>query len=109
MLLVAWRNFRLIEQISAVYGVELGYWSRIRLVKLVLANMALAGASEVVADTGMNMLSMDIAGRVSTRVAQGVGVGLLTARLGLKAMALMRPLPCKRDPSLNWVKYAATY
>lgn len=26
MLLVAWRNFRLIEQVSNVYGVELGYW-----------------------------------------------------------------------------------
>lgn len=44
MLLVAWRNFRLIDQISKVYGVELGYWSRIKLVKLVLANMAVAGA-----------------------------------------------------------------
>ncbi|WP_261858004.1 YcjF family protein [Photobacterium sanguinicancri] len=106
MLLVAWRNFRLIEQISVVYGVELGYWSRIRLVKLVLANMALAGASEVVADTGMNMLSMDIAGRVSTRVAQGVGVGLLTARLGLKAMAIMRPLPWQEgtQPKLGEIR-----
>ncbi len=43
MLLVAWRNFKLIDQVSAVYGVELGYWSRIKLVKLVLANMAVAG------------------------------------------------------------------
>lgn len=93
MLLVAWRNFRLIEQISAVYGIELSYWSRIKLVKLVLANMAFAGASEVVADLGMDMLSMDLAGRMSTRVAQGVGVGLLTGRLGLKAINLMRPLP----------------
>lgn len=106
MLLVAWRNFRLIEQISAVYGVELGYWSRIRLVKLVLANMALAGASEVIIDNGMDMLSMDLAGRMSTRVAQGVGVGLLTGRLGLKAISLMRPLPWQPDqqPKLGDVR-----
>ena len=64
-----------------------------KLVKLVLVNMAFAGASEVVADLGMDMLSMDLAGRVSTRVAQGVGVGLLTGRLGLKAINIMRPLP----------------
>ncbi len=93
MLLVAWRNLRLIEQISRVYGVELGYWSRIKLLKLVLANMAFAGASEVITDLGMDMLSMDLAGRMSTRIGQGVSTGLLTGRLGLKAIGLMRPLP----------------
>lgn len=106
MLLVAWRNFKLIEQISAVYGVELGYWSRIKLVKLVLANMAFAGATEVIAETGMDMLSIDLAGRISTRVAQGVGVGLLTGRLGLKAMSLMRPLPWQpeQQPKLGEIR-----
>lgn len=106
MLLVAWRNLKLIEQLSKVYGVELGYWSRIRLLKLVLTNMALAGASEVVADVGMDLLSMDLAGRLSTRAAQGVGVGLLTARLGLKAIALVRPLPWMNNnkPKLSEVR-----
>ncbi|WP_299018239.1 YcjF family protein [uncultured Photobacterium sp.] len=106
MLLVAWRNFRFIEQVSAVYGVELGYWSRIKLVKLVLANMAVAGATEMIADTGMDMLSMDLAGRMSTRVAQGVGVGLLTGRLGLKAISLMRPLPwqSEQQPKLSEIR-----
>lgn len=106
MLLVAWRNFRLIDQVSVVYGVELGYWSRVKLVKLVLANMAIAGASEMIADTGMDMLSMDLAGRMSTRVAQGVGVGLLTGRLGLKAISLMRPLPWQpeQQPKLSEIR-----
>lgn len=93
MLLVAWRNFKLIEQLSSVYGIELGYWSRIKLFKLVLVNMAAAGASELVADASMDLLSMDLAGKVSTRAAQGLGVGILTARLGIKAAALMRPVP----------------
>lgn len=93
MLLVAWRNFRLLEQISKVYGVKLGYWSRIRLLKLVLANMAFAGASEAITDIGTDLLSVDIAGKLSARAAQGLGVGLLTARLGYKAMSVMRPLP----------------
>ncbi len=97
MLLVAWRNLRMLEQISRVYGVELGYWARIRLLKLVFVNMALAGASELVTDAGMDLLSMNLAGKMSARLAQGVGVGLLTARLGLKAIALMRPLPWLGD------------
>ncbi|MDD1794841.1 YcjF family protein [Enterovibrio sp. ZSDZ42] len=93
MLLVAWRNFRLLEQVSTIYGVKLGYWSRIRLLRLVLANMAFAGASEAMTDIGTDLLSVDLAGKLSARAAQGLGVGLLTARLGYKAMAVMRPLP----------------
>ena len=37
------------------------------------------------------------AGRVSARAGQGLGVGILTARLGLKAMALLRPLPWNQE------------
>ncbi len=92
MLLVAWRNFKLIDDLAKLYGVELGYWSRIKLLKLVLVNMAAAGATELVADASMDLLSMDLAGKVSTRAAQGIGVGLLTARLGIRAMSLLRPV-----------------
>lgn len=35
--------------------------------------------------------------RLSTRVAQGIGAGLLTARLGIKTMELCRPLPWMDD------------
>lgn len=105
MLLVAWRSLSLIDKLALVYGVELGYWSRIRLFKLVLVNMALTGASELVIDTGIDALSMDLAGKLSTRVAQGVGVGLITGRLGLKAMDIMRPLPWMgKKPSLNDIR-----
>lgn len=93
MLLVAWRNIRLIEQISQVYGVELGYWGRLRLFKMVLQNMAFAGATEMATDVGVDMLSTGLAGKLSTRAAQGLGIGLITARFGLKTMNLMRPLP----------------
>nr|WP_319554624.1 TIGR01620 family protein [uncultured Vibrio sp.] len=93
MLLVAWRNFKMIDNLSKVYGVELGYASRIKLLKAVFVNMAAAGASELAIDAGMDLMSMDLAGKVSARAGQGLGVGILTARLGLKAMALLRPLP----------------
>lgn len=93
ILLVAWRSFKLIDKLADIYGIELGYWSRIQLFKLVLINMAAAGATELATDASVDLLSMDIAGKVSTRVAQGFGVGILTARLGLKAMSLLRPIP----------------
>ncbi|EHK9182994.1 YcjF family protein [Vibrio vulnificus] len=101
MLLVAWRNFKMIDTLSTIYGIELGYASRIRLLRLVLANMAVAGASELVIDAGMDLMSMDLAGKLSARAGQGVGVGILTARLGLKAMALLRPIPWQTETQVK--------
>jgi putative membrane protein len=93
MAFIAWRNLRLVNRIAAIYGIELGYFSGIRLLRLVLLNMAFAGASELVREVGMDWMSQDLAARLSTRAAQGIGAGLLTARLGIKAMELCRPLP----------------
>lgn len=93
MLLVAWRNFKMIDSLAEVYGIELGYWSRLQLFKCTLVNMAAAGASEVAIDASMDLLSMDLAGKLSARAGQGLGVGILTARLGIKAMSLLRPMP----------------
>lgn len=97
MAFIAWRNLRLINRIAAIYGIELGYFSRIRLFRLVLLNIAFAGASELVREVGMDWLSQDLAARLSARAAQGIGAGLLTARLGIKAMELCRPLPWLED------------
>lgn len=93
MAFIAWRNIRLINRIAAIYGIELGYYSRIRLFRMVLLNIAFAGASELIRDVGIDWLSQDLAARLSARAAQGIGAGLLTARLGIKAMELCRPLP----------------
>ncbi|WP_217510472.1 YcjF family protein [Vibrio metschnikovii] len=97
MLLIAWRNFTMIDRLANVYGIELGYWSRLQLFKAVLVNMAVAGASELAIDASMDLLSMDLTKKLSARAGQGLGVGLLTARLGLKAIALLRPLPWQKN------------
>ncbi|WP_074013481.1 YcjF family protein [Candidatus Sodalis sp. SoCistrobi] len=93
MSFIAWRNFRLVNRIAALYGIDLSYFSRIRLFRLVLVNIAFAGISEWVREIGMDSVSQDLTARLSARAAQGMGAGLLTARLGLKAMELCRPLP----------------
>ena len=55
MAFIAWRNLRLINRIARLYGIELGYYSRLRLFKLVLLNIAFAGASELDHDKVWNM------------------------------------------------------
>ncbi|MGD8109162.1 YcjF family protein [Vibrio sp. TRT 17S01] len=101
MLLVAWRNFKMIDNLAKVYGIELGYWSRLQLFKSTLINMAAAGASDLAVDVGMDLMSMDLAGKVSVRAGQGIGIGILTARLGIKAISLLRPIPWQKERSVK--------
>jgi putative membrane protein len=105
MLIMLWRNLRLVNKISALYGLKLGYWSRIKLIKQVIFNMAYAGASELVADLGADLLGAELLGKLSARMAQGLGAGMLTARLGLKAMHMCRPIPFDDDaPKLGQLR-----
>ena len=54
--------------------------------------MAFVGVSELAIDASMDLLSMDLAAKVSASRTR-LGVGILTARVGLKAMSLLRPTP----------------
>ncbi len=93
MLIVFWRNIRMMNQISGIYGLKLGYWGRIRLLKNIFNNMIYAGAAEILSDAGNYALGASVTGKLSTRVAQGLGAGVLTARIGLKAIEQSRPMP----------------
>ncbi|WP_341501500.1 TIGR01620 family protein [Gallaecimonas sp. GXIMD4217] len=104
MLVVLWRNLRLIREIAHVYGLELGYWSRVKLIRQVFINLIYAGSSELILDAGMTAIGADLLGKLSGRAAQGVGAGLLTARLGWQAVRLCRPLPLDEDETHKLAK-----
>lgn len=106
MLFMAWRNIALVNKICRLYGMELGYFSRLRLFKMVLGNMAFAGAGEVLSDFGADFFSQNLTAKLSMRVAQGLGAGLLTARLGIKAMEFCRPMAFQADerPKLDNIR-----
>ncbi|ABG41508.1 conserved hypothetical protein 1620 [Paraglaciecola sp. T6c] len=103
MAIVLWRNIRMMQQVSEVYGVHLGYWGRIALIRQVFKNMLYAGAAEIISDAGNYALGASITGKLSTRIAQGMGAGVLTARIGLNAIHSCRPLPwlSVKRPGLN--------
>ena len=104
MLIILWRNLRMINKVAGLYGLKLGYWSRIKLIRQVFINMVYAGASELVADFGTEMIGADLLGKLSGRLAQGLGAGMLTARLGVKTMQLCRPIPFDDKPKLSHVR-----
>lgn len=104
MLIVMWRNQRMISRIAGLYGVKLGYWARVRLWRQMFANIAYAGLSEVAADLGAQWVSAELLTRLSTRAGQGLGAGLLTARLGYQVISLCRPMPFEKVKKPGYLK-----
>jgi len=105
MLIVLWRNIRMLNQVSEIYGLHLGYWGRVSLIRNIFHTMLYAGAAEILSDAGNYALSAGITGKISTRIAQGMGAGVLTARIGLKAINQSRPLPwlSETKPSMSGI------
>jgi putative membrane protein len=97
MLLVLWRNSRMLKQIAAQYGLAPSMVAQLYLIRLVLLNIAFAGVSQVVTDLGLETLGTEFASRLSARVAQGISAGLFSARIGYKCLQLCRPIPLRVD------------
>lgn len=97
MLLMFWRNLRMVDKIAGLYGLKIGYWSRVKLIKQVFVNMAYAGASELVVDLGADLVGAELLGKLSGRMAQGLGAGMLTSRLGIQTIKLCRPIPFEEN------------
>ncbi|TCK08168.1 TIGR01620 family protein [Marinobacterium mangrovicola] len=97
MLLVGWRNLRMLREIAGIYGIAPGAAAQWKLLKSVLHGLAFAGASEMAIDAGSAALGSSLTSTLSARAGQGLGAGLFTARTGLQAQKLCRPLPLERD------------
>lgn len=65
----------MIDEVAACYGIRLGYWSRIRLLRMIGQHMLYAGAAELITDVGLDWLGAELSARLSARLAQGVGAG----------------------------------
>lgn len=94
-----WRNQRMVSAIARCYGLQLGYWSRIRLWRQLAVNVIGIGVTEVAIDLSTSWLDASVASKLSARAGQGVAAGLLTARLGLQAQKICRPLAFQHTPA----------
>jgi putative membrane protein len=84
---------RLIRQLARLYGARPGALGMFRLMRHVIAHLAITGGMAAGDSLIQQMLGHGIAAKLSQRLGEGVLNGLLTARLGLAAIDVTRPLP----------------
>jgi putative membrane protein len=92
MLLVLHKQLSMINQLSRLYGIKLSYMSRIKLLRKIIKNAGIAAGTELFTDIGLDALGVELAGKLSSRVAQGLAIGMLTARLGNMTIEACRPI-----------------
>jgi putative membrane protein len=86
-------NLRMIRRIAEVYGGRSGMLGGWRLTRAVLSHLVATGAVAVGDDMLEPVLGGSVLARLSRRFGEGLVNGALTARVGVAAMEVCRPLP----------------
>ena len=98
-------NLRMIRRIAEIYGGRSGAMGNWRLTRTVLAHMVATGALALGDDMLEPLIGGGLLGKLSRRFGEGIVNGALTARVGLAAIEVCRPLPFSepRRPSVRKV------
>lgn len=93
----------LIRRLAALYGGRPGFMGLARLTRLVLTHLAVTGSIAVGDGLAQQLIGHGLAAKLSARLGEGVINGLLTARVGVAAIDVCRPLPFleRRRPQIS--------
>ncbi|WP_283638372.1 YcjF family protein [Marinovum algicola] len=102
-------NLRMIRRIAEIYGGRSGTLGSWRLTKAVMAHIVATGAVAVGDDMLEPILGGSLLGKLSRRFGEGMVNGALTARVGVAAMDVCRPVPfgVKTRPSVRGIVQSA--
>lgn len=84
---------RLLRAIAGIYAGRPGTLGLLRLARQVLGHLVVTGGIAAGDALVQQVVGQGLAARLSAKLGEGVLNGLLTARVGLAALAVCRPLP----------------
>ncbi len=85
-------NIRMIRRIAEIYGGRSGFFGSWRLMRAVAAHLVATGAVAIGDDMIGSIAGGSVISKLSRRFGEGVINGALTARVGVAAMELCRPM-----------------
>ena len=86
-------NLRMIRRIAEIYGGRAGTLGSMRLLRRVFGHLVATGAVALTDDLIGSVAGGGVLSKLSRRFGEGVVNGALTARVGIAAMEICRPLP----------------
>lgn len=86
-------NIRMVRRIADLYGAHAGFFGSWRLLRVVATHLLATGALAIGDDVIGSVAGGHMLSRLSRRFGEGVLNGALTARVGIAAMDVCRPLP----------------
>ncbi|MDP2739599.1 MAG: TIGR01620 family protein [Pseudorhodobacter sp.] len=86
-------NLRMIRRIAEIYGGRAGTFGSWRLLRRVFSHLVATGAVALTDDLISSVAGGGVVSKLSRRFGEGVVNGALTARVGVAAMEVCRPLP----------------
>jgi putative membrane protein len=103
IIFVAALNLRMLREIAALYGGRPGTLGTFKLARMVISHLAVTGGLALTDNLVQHVIGRGLLGRLSARFGEGAVNGILTARIGLAALDLCRPLPflTRAKPSLS--------
>ncbi len=93
LIFVAAQAVALMRRIAEIYGGRPGLLGFFKLARSVGSHLAITGGLAIGDSLLQQLVGHGLAAKVSARLGEGVLNGLLTARVGLSAMAVCRPMP----------------
>lgn len=96
-------NLSMIRRIAGIYGGRAGTWASLRLLRKVMAALVAAGVASLADDLVGSVAGGGVLSKLSRRFGEGVVNGALTARVGVAALEMCRPLPfrARRRPAVS--------
>ncbi|MBV2144491.1 TIGR01620 family protein [Falsochrobactrum sp. TDYN1] len=90
---VIFESARLIRRLSQLYGGRPGTLGFMKLIRRVVAHLAVTGTLAMGDSVIQQLVGHGLASRLSAKLGEGVVNGLMTARIGIAAMDVVRPFP----------------
>jgi putative membrane protein len=93
ILFVAAQNLGMLREIATLYGGRPSTLSTLKLARMVATHLAVTGGLALSDNLIQHFVGKGLLGKLSSRFGEGAVNGILTARIGLAASNVCRPIP----------------
>ncbi len=93
IIFVAYESFKLASNIAKLYGARPSVFGSLKIGSAILSHLAITGGVALGDSVVQQLLGHSMAAKVSARLGEGLVNGLMSVRVGIAAMRVIRPLP----------------